>query len=100
MSYIISMANLQSLIKNYLDYLEVERGRSRKTRENYKHYLERFSGWAKIEKPTEIDADLIREYRLFLNRTEDKFGRRLKKSRRIIILSPCGIFCGIWPSAT
>ncbi len=70
---------LQILIKNYLDYLEVERGRSRKTRENYKHYLERFSGWAKIEKPTEIDADLVREYRLFLNRTEDKFGRPLKK---------------------
>jgi site-specific recombinase XerD len=71
--------NLQSLIKDYLDYLEVERGRSRKTVENYKHYLERFSGWAKIEKPGEIDADLIREYRLFLNRTEDQFGRGLKK---------------------
>jgi len=79
MSYNFYMVNLQSLIKDYLDYLEVERGRSRKTRENYKHYLERFSGWAKIEKPSEIDADLVREYRLFLNRTEDKFGRPLKK---------------------
>lgn len=71
--------NLTSLIKNYLDYLEVERGRSRKTRENYKHYLERFYNWAKIEKPSEITPDLIREYRLFLNRTEDKFSRPLKK---------------------
>jgi site-specific recombinase XerD len=71
--------NLQTLIKDYLDYLEVERGRSRKTIENYKHYLERFLGWAKIEKPGEIDADLIREYRLYLNRTEDQFGRGLKK---------------------
>lgn len=73
------MQDLKSLIKNYLDYLEVERGRSRKTRENYSHYLKRFLNWAKIEKPSEIDADLIRGYRLFLNRTEDKFGRSLKK---------------------
>jgi len=70
---------LQSLIKDYLDYLEVERGRSRKTVENYSHYLKRFLNWAKIEKPQDIDADLIREYRLFLNRVEDKFGRSLKK---------------------
>jgi len=73
------MQDLQNLIKNYLDYLEVERGRSRKTRENYKHYLERFYNWAKIAKPSEIDADLVREYRLYLNRAEDKFGHGLKK---------------------
>jgi site-specific recombinase XerD len=71
--------DLKSLTKDYLDYLEVERGRSRKTVENYSHYLKRFLNWAKIEKPPEIDADLIREYRLFLNRVEDKFGRSLKK---------------------
>jgi len=79
MSYIINMVYLQTLIKDYLDYLEVERGRSRKTAENYSHYLKRFSNWAKIEKPSEIDSDLIREYRLFLNRIEDQFGRSLKK---------------------
>ncbi|OIO47826.1 MAG: hypothetical protein AUJ32_02000 [Parcubacteria group bacterium CG1_02_40_82] len=73
------MVYLQTLIKDYLDYLEVERGRSRKTAENYSHYLKRFSNWAKIEKPSEIDSDLIREYRLFLNRIEDQFGRSLKK---------------------
>ncbi len=71
--------NLETFIKNYLDYLEVERGRSRKTVENYKHYLQRFLGWAKIDSPAKIDADLIREYRLYLNRVEDKFGRCLKK---------------------
>lgn len=73
------MSDIRSLIKQYLDYLEVERGRSRKTRENYKHYLERFSNWAKIGKPQEITPDLIREYRLYLNRVEDKFKRPLKK---------------------
>lgn len=70
---------LRSLIKNYLDYLEVERGRSKKTRDNYEHYLDRFLRWAKVDDPTKIDTDLVREYRLFLNREKDKFGRSLKK---------------------
>jgi len=73
------MQDLQGFIKNYLDYLEVERGRSKKTVENYSHYLERFLGWAKIGKPQDITPDLVREYRLFLNRTEDKFQKPLKK---------------------
>ncbi|OGZ34329.1 MAG: hypothetical protein A2Y98_00280 [Candidatus Portnoybacteria bacterium RBG_19FT_COMBO_36_7] len=73
------MGNLQSLIKDYLDYLEVERGRSKKTVENYSHYLKRFSDWAKTEKPSEIDIGLITEYRLYLNRVEDKKGQGLKK---------------------
>jgi site-specific recombinase XerD len=73
------MNNIQALIKDYLDYLEVERGRSKKTVENYSHYLKRFLNWGKLEKPSEIEADLVREYRLFLNRIEDEKGRSLKK---------------------
>ncbi len=59
---------LKTLIDNYLAYLEVERGRSKKTVENYCHYLKRFSNWAKIEKPQQIDAELVSQYRLYLNR--------------------------------
>src|SRR4030042_3446965 len=62
------MQDIETLIKNYLDYLEVERGRSKKTVENYSHYLERFLAFAKIETPSEITPDLVREYRLYLNR--------------------------------
>ncbi len=76
-SYIVSM-NLNELIKDYLIYLEVEKGRSKKTTENYGHYLKRFSDWAKIEKPGQIDAELVRQYRLFLNRLE-KNEKPLKK---------------------
>ncbi len=60
--------DIQSLIKDYLSHLEVEKGRSKKTAENYGHYLARFLGWAKIDKPSQIDADLVRDYRLYLNR--------------------------------
>jgi len=70
--------DIASLIKDYLAYLEIERGRSKKTAENYKHYLERFLTWAKVKNPSQIDADLVRQYRLYLNRLEEK-DRTLKK---------------------
>jgi site-specific recombinase XerD len=70
--------DINSLIKDYLSHLEVERGRSIKTVENYGHYLRRFLNWAKIDKPSQIDADLIRDFRLYLNRLEEK-GKSLKK---------------------
>ncbi|MBU1102579.1 tyrosine-type recombinase/integrase [Patescibacteria group bacterium] len=63
---------VESLIKDYLVYLEVEKGRSKKTTENYGHYLKRFLDWAKIERPHQIDAELVSQYRLFLNRLEVK----------------------------
>ena len=72
------MQNIETLIKDYLSHLEVERGRSIKTVENYGHYLARFLGWAKIDRPSQIDADLVRDYRLYLNRFAEK-GKPLKK---------------------
>lgn len=61
---------LDALVKDYLAYLEIERGRSKKTVENYGHYLARFLSWAKIKTAPEIDADKVRDYRLYLNRLE------------------------------
>lgn len=52
----------------YLEYLEIERGRSLKTVENYNRYLTRFFEYSKIKKPSDIDEDDIREFRLHLNR--------------------------------
>jgi len=70
--------SVENLIKDYLGYLEVERGRSIKTVENYGHYLRRFLLWAKIGNPSQINADLVREYRLYLNRLNED-DRPLKK---------------------
>lgn len=70
---------LEKLKKDYLEHLEIEKGRSLKTIRNYDHYLTRFLGFAKKDKPSQIDAELIREYRIFLNRTTDQFGRSLKR---------------------
>lgn len=72
---------LEKYIKEFLEYLEIERGRSEKTVRNYHFYLKRFSDWAKSPAPGEITGELIRKYRLHLNR--DISGRdesQLKKN--------------------
>lgn len=60
--------SLQKLLTEYLEYLEIERNKSRKTLENYNHYIRRFLDWAKIDKPEQITEELVRKFRLYLNR--------------------------------
>ncbi|MCF7836067.1 MAG: tyrosine-type recombinase/integrase [Candidatus Marinimicrobia bacterium] len=59
---------LKELKKRYLEYIEIERGRSLKTVENYDRYLSKFIEFAKIKTPFDITDELVRKYRLFLNR--------------------------------
>ncbi len=70
-------------MKNYkiqfFEYLEIEKNRSSKTIENYNRYLSRFLSFAKISNPSELTEDLIRKYRLHLNRVTDERGQPLKK---------------------
>ena len=72
--------DINKLITDFLEHLEVEKNRSQKTIENYDHYLRRFLIWAKIGEPREINEDLIRKYRLFLNRQQTISGQELKKN--------------------
>lgn len=64
------MANVAQLKKEFLEYLEIEKGRGVKTIENYDRYLKRFFEFAKISEAGEITEDLVRKYRLMLNRAE------------------------------
>lgn len=71
---------MKKLIQEFLEYLEIERGRSINTIENYHFYLNRFADFAKVKSPAAINLDLIRKYRLWLNREVDSRGNGLKKS--------------------
>ena len=76
------MLTVEKLISDFLEHVEVERGRSKKTVENYRRYLERFLEIAteiKDEKlpdeekdrnlyPKDITPELLRQFRLRLNR--------------------------------
>jgi len=69
-----------SLITDFLDHLEIEKNRSPRTRANYEFYLKRFADFAKDPAPSDITGDLVRSYRLHLNRLADAKGAPLKKN--------------------
>lgn len=57
------------MINDFLESLEVEAGRSRYTTRNYELYLERLIEFGGEElKPSDIDEEWLRKYRLWLNR--------------------------------
>lgn len=75
----MSNKNIQNLVDDFLEYLELDLGRSPKTIENYCHYIERFLIFSKIKTPGDINIELIKKYRLYLNRLTDENGHSLKK---------------------
>lgn len=78
-----AMTDIPHAVQDFLEYLEVERNRSRATIRNYRFYLERFAAWCATErlaKPNQLTSDVLRRYRLWLNRYEDPQGQPLKKN--------------------
>lgn len=89
--------DLEQLIKEFFEYLEIERNVSQLTIRNYKHYLERFLGFLTGHSPTPpsgaevpprgtkatslsaVTQENIRQYRLFLSRFADEKGISLKR---------------------
>ncbi len=62
------MASLSKLKRQFLEYIEIEKGRSLKTIENYDHYLDVFLNFLKKDDPEEVSDKSVREFRLWLNR--------------------------------
>lgn len=62
------MSSLKQLKQQFLEYIEIEKGRSVNTVENYDRYLTRFLGFIKKDSPADITDTSVREFRLWLNR--------------------------------
>ena len=60
--------NLTEYKNQFLEYTEIEKGRSRLTARNYDHYISRFITFLGSEEVGSITDSKMREYRLFLNR--------------------------------
>ncbi|MAZ56329.1 hypothetical protein CL653_00865 [bacterium] len=74
---------LSQLKREFLEYLEIERGRSVKTIENYDRYLTRFFEFLKSDNLSKVTEDRVREFRLWLNRQEGtKVGGRVEPMKR------------------
>lgn len=79
---------LSQLVTEFLEYLEIERNVSQLTVRNYHHYLKRLQEYIadRLASPLEsisaeeLNADLVREYRLYLSRYVDDKGLTLKRA--------------------
>ena len=74
---------LEGLVEDFLEHLLVEKGASRLTIRNYRHYLGRFCCWLKENYPSKKLCDLslkvVKKYRLFLSRLTNSQGLSLKR---------------------
>ena len=84
---------LKSLIAEFLEYLEIEKGCSPLTIREYKHYLKRFYNWVTKNSPTtrpeNINLEIIRRYRLYLAHLRARNGlplERVTQSYHIVAL--------------
>jgi site-specific recombinase XerD len=64
---------------DFLEYMEIEQNRSQKTIQNYDHYLTRLIDFAGDIQVKEIDDELIRKWRLWLNRLGTNTSDELSK---------------------
>ncbi|EKD76721.1 MAG: hypothetical protein ACD_43C00010G0001 [uncultured bacterium] len=64
----MSTTDINHLITEFLEHLEIEKNRSQQTIKNYDFYLRRFVAMTHVKQPTDITADIVRQFRLQLNR--------------------------------
>lgn len=64
---------------DFLEYMEIEQNRSQKTIQNYDHYLTRLIDFAGDIQVKDIDDELIRKWRLWLNRLGTNTSDELSK---------------------
>ncbi|MFA5926727.1 MAG: site-specific tyrosine recombinase/integron integrase [Patescibacteria group bacterium] len=79
------MKDLFDLKREFLEYCELDKGQSALTIENYDRYLGRFLEWLKTQRsgeqlvPSMIDQEIVRQYKLYVNRLKEPAGHGLKK---------------------
>ncbi|MDQ5955352.1 MAG: integrase/recombinase XerD [Patescibacteria group bacterium] len=83
----MATTELQRLKTEFLEYLEIEKGRSIKTVENYDRYLSRFLAHTKVASPARLDERMVREFRLHLNRQPGVSGTMKHKTQNYYMIS-------------
>lgn len=73
--------------REFLEYIEIERGRAVKTIENYDHYLTRFFDQMEIKSISDITESKVREFRLWLNRQPGTAGDMKRKTQNYYLIA-------------
>jgi len=81
------MEDIVRLKRQFLEYVEIERGRSVKTVENYDRYLTRFFKYARIRTVNDISEEAIRSFRLWLNRQPGTSGALKRRTQNYYLIA-------------
>ncbi|MEK7079829.1 MAG: site-specific tyrosine recombinase/integron integrase [Patescibacteria group bacterium] len=73
--------------REFLEHIEIERGRAVKTIENYDHYLSRFFEQMQIKQISDINEISVREFRLWLNRQPGTAGSLKRKTQNYYLIA-------------
>ena len=73
-------ASVETAKRQFLEYIEIERGRAVKTVENYDRYLTRYFAQMGVKSVKDITEQNVRDFRLWLNR-QPGTGRDAMKRR-------------------
>ncbi|MEN9647797.1 MAG: hypothetical protein RLY57_601 [Candidatus Parcubacteria bacterium] len=68
--------NIKELKTQFLEYIEIEKGRAVNTARNYDHYLTVFIEHTKVSTPESITNKKVREFRMWLNRQPGAYTTR------------------------
>jgi site-specific recombinase XerD len=79
--------NAEQAKRQFLEYIEIERGRAVKTIENYDHYLTRYFAQMKIQNVSDISDANVREFRLWLNRQEGVAGSMKRRTQNYYLIA-------------
>ncbi len=71
---------ISELVTDFLEHLEIEQNRSQQTIANYHHYLMRLVEFSDDCDISKLDAEMIRQWRLWLNRLKDQQDQPLSKT--------------------
>lgn len=77
----MAASEMQRLKTDFLEHLEIEKGRGVKTIENYDRYIVRYLAFSKISSPAKMTEQSVREFRISLNRA----GLKLKTQNYYLI---------------
>ncbi len=83
---------LSDLKYDFIEYLEIERHCSIYTSRNYNLYVERFIEFSGDIKANQITKELIRKYRLWLNRYVNDYGQELSANTQALHLIALRMF--------
>src|SRR3989344_8844516 len=72
--------NIEQYKRQFLEYLEIEKGRSLKTVENYDHYLTRYIDQSHAKTVEDITDESVRQFRLWLNRQDGVARENMKRN--------------------